>query len=181
MVPSDGNVSFVLVSFLDAFFCFFFFFYPCVFSFLCSTLHLQMGDESEPVTKCRAFINLVQAILEDCCNHCCFTVVLMHQSDIFIHGLPSVTMVICTVSMVLNPEVLLCLISGLCDCVSSFNQPPVPLRTDTPQSPQLSHQSPSPPDYSPTEVGPGDQTGPVKASTSLESPLVPSCTTVSSE
>lgn len=59
------------------------------------------------------------------------------------------------------------LISGLCD-VSSFNQPPIPLRMDTPQSPQLPHQSPSPPDYSPTEVGPGDRAGPLKASTSLE-------------
>ncbi|XP_029998701.1 AP-1 complex subunit beta-1 isoform X1 [Sphaeramia orbicularis] len=36
--------------------------------------------------------------------------------------------------------------------------PPIPLRTDTPQSPQLSHQSPSPPDYSPTELG-GDLGG----------------------
>ncbi|XP_029294890.1 AP-1 complex subunit beta-1 isoform X1 [Cottoperca gobio] len=36
--------------------------------------------------------------------------------------------------------------------------PPIPLRTDTPQSPQLPHQSPSPPDYSPTELG-GDLGG----------------------
>lgn len=63
-------------------------------------------------------------------------------------------------------------------CVSCFNQPPVPVRTDTPQSPQLPHQSPSPPDYSPTEVGPGDHAGPVKASTSLETlfrPLLYHC------
>ncbi|KAM4576476.1 AP-1 complex subunit beta-1 isoform 3-T4 [Odontesthes bonariensis] len=38
--------------------------------------------------------------------------------------------------------------------------PPIPLRTDTPQSPQAPHQSPSPPDYSPTEVGPQDHAGP---------------------
>lgn len=37
MGPSDGNVSFD----------------RCVFSFLCSMLHLQMGDESEPVTTWR--------------------------------------------------------------------------------------------------------------------------------
>ncbi|XP_014834747.1 PREDICTED: AP-1 complex subunit beta-1-like, partial [Poecilia mexicana] len=36
--------------------------------------------------------------------------------------------------------------------------PPIPLRTDTPQSPQIPHQSPSPPDYSPTELG-GDLGG----------------------
>lgn len=75
----------------------------------------------------------------------------------------------------LSPSLFLSLGSSMC-----FNQPPIPLRTDTPQSPQLPHQSPSPPDYSPTEVGPGDHAGLVKASTSLEPPLVP-CTTVSSE
>lgn len=36
----------------SAFWCFFFLFSfdPCVLSYLCSMLHLQMGDESEPVT-----------------------------------------------------------------------------------------------------------------------------------
>lgn len=60
------------------------------------------------------------------------------------------------------------LISGLCGVSFFFNQPPVPLRTDTPQSPQLPLQSPSPPDYSPTEVGRGGRAGPLKAGTRLE-------------
>lgn len=49
--------------------------------------------------------------------------------------------------------------------VSCLNQPPVPLRTDTPQSPQFSHQSPSATDYSPTEVGPTDHARAAKACT----------------
>ena len=64
------------------------------------------------------------------------------------------------------------------ESVSSFNQPPVPLRSDTPQSPQIPHQSPSPPDYSPSEVGPEDHAGPVKASSEYNpffSSVMPSC------
>lgn len=85
----------------------------------------------------------------------------------------SFIIVISTVSMLWKPWVRLFSYLWALRCVSCFNQPPIPLRTDTPQSPQLPHQSPSPPDYSPTEVGPGDHAGPVKASTSLEPPLCP--------
>lgn len=51
-----------------------------------------------------------------------------------------------------NPSFLVWLLWS----VSCLNQPPVPLRTDTPQSPQFSHQSPSATDSSPIEVGPRD-------------------------
>ncbi|XP_056274448.1 AP-1 complex subunit beta-1 isoform X2 [Pseudoliparis swirei] len=47
---------------------------------------------------------------------------------------------------------------GLDSLMGDESEPPsIPLRTDTP-SPQLPHQSPSPPDYSPTELG-GDLGG----------------------
>lgn len=112
MAPSDGNVALYFVCFFCLVVLFLFSLDSCVFSCLCSMLHLQMGDESEPVTTQREGT----AFLKHCFNQCCFTVVLLHQSDIFIHFSSSFT-IVSTVSM-LSPSLFLSLDSAMCFHVS---------------------------------------------------------------